>query len=79
MSDWVEVIETPAVGWIVLDAAGQIVDGVIKARQLDGCIEVQCQAVTPDGNELVGDSEDGSGFEPVTAIMRIPGGMLEKL
>lgn len=78
MSDWVDIIETPSVGWIALDAAGQVIDGVIKARKVGDVLEVQCQAVTPDGSELVGDDEKGN-FEPVTAFMKIPGGILEKL
>lgn len=74
-NDWVSNIAVPKVKYMVLDAAGEPVDGVLKAREIKEGVEVICQALTPEGRELVG-SVDGINYEPVEARMVIRGGML---
>lgn len=79
MSDWVTNIARPQERYMVLDAMGEPVDGVLRARETDGGIEVVAQAVTPEGRELVCSKDGGQTFDPVEAHLNIPGGMIVDL
>lgn len=76
MTDWQYNIDTPRTRYMVMDAMGEPVDGVIAARSTQDGVEIWAQAVSPEGKELVASTDDGQTMESVQAYMNIPGGML---
>ena len=79
MSDWVDTVDVPKQRYMVMDAMGEIIEGVLRARKTEDGVEVYAQATTQEGQELVCTHDDGQTFEGVEAYMRIPGGMLEDI
>lgn len=76
MSEWITNIATHAGRYIVVDAAGVMVDHVAKARETDTGVEVVVVMTTDEGDELVGSRDDGQTYEPLQATVTVPGGMI---
>lgn len=78
-NNWKTSMATVNQKWLVLDAAGTPVDNVIKARHVDGGVEIVYTPTDAEGNELIGSINDGATFDSIEASMTIPGGMLEDI
>lgn len=76
MSEWVTNIATHAGRYIVVDAAGVMIDHVAKARETDQGVEAVVVMTTDEGDELVGSRDDGRTYEPLQATVMVPGGMI---
>lgn len=61
---------------VVFDAAGSVVPAVKRARETEAGIEIEFYALDEEGNELVGSPDGGVTYEPITAKMVIPDGMI---
>ena len=77
MFEWIDNInKSPGKKYIAVDAAGETIDGVVRARETQNGIEVVRVQTAEHGGQLVYSENDGVDYEPVVATCEIPGGML---
>lgn len=76
-SEWITTLAQPSFGYVVMDAMGQPVDNVVRARETENGVDVICEAVSPEGGEFVYSLDGGKTLHTVEAFMSIPGGMIE--